>query len=245
MVAVVLTACTGFSQGSEYPSIEEECKLSGSKNSPSCELMVMDNLTQAEKESQMGFMNLFPSAGQTEDCDKAKYWLNNAAEQGNEKALNGLGMLYYTGCGVNADYKKAAEYLLLANEKGDKQAQVNLGELYSEGGPGVPQDYDKALYWYEQGIENEPARAYNGIAAVNIMRGNTDKGVEYLKKAAELGHAQAQYNLGVMYHIGNFGVYIDDKEKAKYWYEKSAAQGFSDAQNNLNNLLEEMKKQAE
>ena len=152
--------------------------------------------------------------------------------------------MYYTGCGVDVDYKKAAEYYQLANEKGDKQAQVNLGELYREGGPGVLQDFDQALYWYEQGIENEPARAYNGIAAINIMQGNTDKGVEYLKKAAELGHPQAQYNLALMYDVGNFDVYMDDKEKAKYWYEKSAANGYADAQYNLDILLEEMKEQA-
>lgn len=244
MSAVVLTACNSFSQETKYPSIEEECTLSGNEDSTQCQIAAMDNLTQAEKENQMGFINLFPSAGQKEDCDKAKYWYESAAKQGNEKALNGLGLLYYTGCGVDADYKKAVEYLLLANEKGDKQAQVNLGELYSEGGPGIPQDYDQALYWYEKGIENEPARAYNGIAAINVMQGNKDEAIKYLEKAAELGHPQAQYNLGVMYHIGNFGVYIDDKEKAKYWYEKSAAQGFSDAQHNLNNLLEEMNQQA-
>ena len=244
MAAVTLTACTGFSQNSKYPSLEEECKLSGSKNSPECTIVARDDLTQAEKQNQMGFMNLFPSAGQTKDCDKAKHWYESAAKQDNEQSINGLGLLYYTGCGVDVDYKKAAEYFLLASEKGDVQAKVNLGELYRGGGPGVSQDYEKALYWYEQGIEDEPARAYNGLSLTSFMQGNSDQGVEHLEKAAELGNAIAQYNLAVMYDEGNFGINKNDKEKAKYWYEKSAAQGYADAQYNLDILLEEMKEQA-
>lgn len=244
MAAVALTACTGISQNSKYPSLEEECKLSGSQDSTQCQIVAMDDLTQAEKEYNIGALYLFPGAGQTKDCDKTKYWFERAAEQGNEKAINGLGLLYYTNCGVEVDYKKAAEYYQLANDKGSVEAKVNLGELYREGGPGIPQDFDKAIYWYEQGIADEPARAYNGLAATNITQGKTDIGLEYLKKAAELGHPQAQYNLAVMYHIGGNGIYLDDKEKAKYWYEKSAAGGFADAQHNLNNLLKEMKQKA-
>ena len=245
IAAVTLTACTGFSQNSKYPSMEEECKLSGSQDSTQCQIVAMDDLTQAEKEYNIGALYLFPGAGQTKDCDKTKYWFERAAEKGNEKAINGLGLLYFTNCGVEVDYKKAAEYYQLANDKGSLEAKVNLGEVYREGGPGVPQDFDKAIYWYEQGIADEPARAYNGLAATNIMRGNTDKGLEYLKKAAELGHAQAQYNLAVMYDEGDFGIYLNDKEKAKYWYEKSAAGGFADAQYNLNILLKEMEEDVE
>ncbi|MFC6205583.1 tetratricopeptide repeat protein [Psychrobacter urativorans] len=245
MVAVVLTACTGFSQGNKYPSMEEECKLSGSQDSTQCQIVAMEDLTQAEKEYNIGALYLFPSAGQTEDCDKAKYWFESAAKQDNEKAINGLGLLYYTGCGVDVDYKKAAEYYQLADAKGSLEAKVNLGELYRGGGPGVPQDYDKALDWYEQGIEDEPARAYNGLSLMNFMQGNSDQGVEYLEKSAELGNGVAQYNLAVMYDEGNFGIHKNDKEKAKYWYEKSAANGYADAQYNLDILLEEMKQRAD
>jgi TPR repeat protein len=48
---------------------------------------------------------------------------------------------------------------------------------------------------------------------------------------AELGDAEAQYNLGVMYDEGTS---VDqDLVKAAEWYRKAAEQGFVDAQANL------------
>jgi len=52
--------------------------------------------------------------------------------------------------------------------------------------------------------------------------------VKWWKKAAEQGHALAQYDLGAMYAKGE-GVPQDHKEAVK-WYRKSAEQGYADAQ---------------
>ena len=57
------------------------------------------------------------------------------------------------------------------------------------------------------------------------------KAVEFFLEAALQGNADAQNNLGVMYHMGE-GVEQDNSE-AKKWYAKSAAQGHVDAQTNL------------
>ena len=54
------------------------------------------------------------------------------------------------------------------------------------------------------------------------------------KRAAEQGHAEAQYNLGVMYQNGE-GVQEDKREAVK-WYRKSAEQGFARAQYNLGSM---------
>ena len=51
------------------------------------------------------------------------------------------------------------------------------------------------------------------------------------KKAAEQGHAEAQFNLGVCYETGD-GVAKNSKEAVK-WYRKAAEQGHANAQNNL------------
>ena len=48
---------------------------------------------------------------------------------------------------------------------------------------------------------------------------------------AELGDAEAQYNLGVMYDQG--ASVCQDLGKAANWYRKAAEQGFMDAQTNL------------
>ena len=55
--------------------------------------------------------------------------------------------------------------------------------------------------------------------------------VKYGRIAAEQGHAEAQFGLGVCYANG-YGVKKDPDEAAK-WYRKAADQGVADAQNNL------------
>jgi TPR repeat protein len=69
----------------------------------------------------------------------------------------------------------------------------------------------------------------DGLSAYNA--GNFSEATNHFKKAAELGHAGAQYNLGLMYNDGQ-GVTQDRKEAAK-WFQKAAEQGFAKAQDIL------------
>ena len=55
--------------------------------------------------------------------------------------------------------------------------------------------------------------------------------MSWFRKAAEQGHAEAQYNLGVMYEEGH-GV-PRDYTAAVSWYRKAAEQGDAKAQNNV------------
>ncbi|MGO2301751.1 tetratricopeptide repeat protein [Psychrobacter sp. AOP7-D1-15] len=231
-----LISCSSQSNDNRFPPLNEECELSGSEDSKQCKIMAMDELTQDEKEHLMGYIYFFADETPMEDCEKARYWFEKAADQGNAQAINLLGAVYFTGCGADKDYKKAEEFFLLANEKGSKQAKVNLGELYREGGFGIERDYDKALYWYQLGIADEPARAYNGLSLVYIDQGEYEQAYEYVVQAADLEYTEAQYNLGYYYDSGTF-VEKDD-EKAKYWYEKAAKQGHFSAQKNLEILLQ-------
>ena len=54
------------------------------------------------------------------------------------------------------------------------------------------------------------------------------------KIAAEKGGSDAQYNLGLMYDLGQ-GTPQNDKEALK-WYRKAAEQGYAKAQNNLQGM---------
>ncbi len=56
----------------------------------------------------------------------------------------------------------------------------------------------------------------------DVQQDNTEA-AKWLRKAAERGHADAQFNLGVMYNNGE-GVPEDDIEAVK-WYRKAAEQG--------------------
>jgi len=67
------------------------------------------------------------------------------------------------------------------------------------------------------------------VATTGVLIGQTD--VEDLKAKAEQGHAQAQYNLALMYYRGQ-GVPQDDAEAVK-WFRVAAEQGEATAQFNL------------
>ena len=76
---------------------------------------------------------------------------------------------------------------------------------------------------YEQGREVE----YDDIRAV-----------QRYYKAAEMGIADAQYKLGLMYEQGRGGLPIS-KVLAGLWYRRAARQGHADANANYRRLCEE------
>ena len=74
----------------------------------------------------------------------------------------------------------------------------------------------------------------DGIAAIEIN--NMPLAFKEFLAAANEGHVDSQFNVGLMYEQG---IGVDkNEEKAVYWYGKSAAQGNSAAQYNLGVLYE-------
>jgi TPR repeat protein len=67
-------------------------------------------------------------------------------------------------------------------------------------------------------------------------RGDYATALREWQPLAERGHADAQYNLGMLYNFRK-GV-PQDFATARQWYEKAAAQGHAGAQNNLGGLYE-------
>lgn len=78
-----------------------------------------------------------------------------------------------------------------------------------------------AFHIFAQSAEelNEQSKEY-------LSTGDINAALPLLKKAAESGSAEAQYNLGYCYQAG-VGV-EKDAEKAVAWYAKSAEQGWND-----------------
>lgn len=75
------------------------------------------------------------------------------------------------------------------------------------------------------------AAAQFGLAYEYYQQGNHAKAFEWYTKAANQGHAKAQYALGFMY-AEDLGV-SQDYQKAVEWYTKAANQGNAKAQHNL------------
>jgi len=88
--------------------------------------------------------------------------------------------------------------------------------LVASGGVSSAQDFDKGL----KGAQN----------------GNFATALREFRPLAVQGHADAQYNLALMYEHGR-GVTQDDKEAVK-WYRKAAEQAYASAQYNLGVMYE-------
>jgi len=76
--------------------------------------------------------------------------------------------------------------------------------------------FNMGVYYYE-GLYNLPQ--------------HYTKALDWYQRAAELGHAGAQFNIGITYIDGG-GIEVD-KKKAKHYYELAAMQGDSYARHNL------------
>ncbi len=78
-----------------------------------------------------------------------------------------------------------------------------------------------------EAAEQGDARAQNNLS-------DLDDSIRALIRKAQQGNADAQYNLGNMYRLGQ-GV-PKDFTKAVYWLRKAAGQGYANAQYNLGNM---------
>jgi uncharacterized protein len=113
---------------------------------------------------------------------------------------------------------------------GDADAQNELGIRYYQG-DGVPKDIDEAERWYRLAVKQNNVAAINNLGLLT----SKEKGVEeypvaaaLYHKAALLGSAVGQYNLGLMYRYG-YGV-KRVYETAARWIKISANAGYAPAQ---------------
>ncbi len=78
---------------------------------------------------------------------EAVKWYRRAAEQGDARAQNNLGIMYDECRGVPQDDAEALKWYRRAAEQGHALAQSQLGVMYGNG-RGVPQDYVQAHLWF-------------------------------------------------------------------------------------------------
>ena len=83
--------------------------------------------------------------------------------------------------------------------------------------------------------ESGDAEAQFYLAGEYFEKKEYKQAFTWYMKAAEKGNVYAQFNLGIMYHLGQ-GV-SQDEEQAFIWYEKAAQQGNKYAQHNLGAII--------
>ena len=125
-----------------------------------------------------------------------------SAEEGLDLAQYNLGILYFTGQGVDQDFKAAFRWTEAAALQGHVGAQLNLGSLYYFGN-GVRQDGDKAVEWYENS-----ARSGNGAAAYTLAAMYRDG--DHVDRDPVLAHVWAAW--AAQYDHAEAGAMIEELE---------------------------------
>jgi len=161
----------------------------------------------------------------------AEQFLRRAAAQGVVAALHQLGILYYSQGGrvnpaalkpeqlklwdKNADgrvmpeenrlYQDAHDHFLLAARQGYGPSLHALGVMYLQG-HGVKADSARAAHWLEQAVKHEQPDSYYNLAQLHEnglgVPPNLPRAFMLYRKAARMGHAPSQYNLGLFYYQG-------------------------------------------
>lgn len=172
------------------------------------------------------------------EVQQAIEWYRKAAQKGDAKAQNNLGMAYIRGTGVMQDFKEAAMWLSKSAEQGNAKAQNNLSIMYLSG-KGVATDLKLAASWCEKAAQqNDPAAQVNMGLKYRYGTGveiDYAKAIKWLKLASEQRWPPAEYALGEMYEFG-LGT-PQNLTESKIFYERAASKGFSAAQSKLVVLL--------
>lgn len=140
-----------------------------------------------------------------------------------------------------APFEEIQRYWEVAAQAGDAQAQFTLGLLLAKmdsSGRRINTGtgrviYKKALHWLSAASEQGMADAYYVISKMYLRpefsRRNSARAQHYLRQAAQAGHVQAQWELG----IELWRKYCGDGEEdvdALYWLTQAASRGNGEAQ---------------
>jgi len=171
--------------------------------------------------------------GVMKDEKKAFEWFCKSADHGLATAENWVGWHYGTGTCVALDYVEAMKWYLRSAEHGCSVAEWNCS-VYYENGYGVSRDLNEAFSWalkaanhgYVQAMANVAARF--GDVQAGLITGNFDKDweqhISWLKKAAEGGDVNSQYEWGYQIFTSVSSEY-GTKADAQFWLQKAAAAG--------------------
>lgn len=181
---------------------------------------------------------------------EALKWYRLAAEARKIDSIIALGRMYETGAGVKADIDEAISWYRLANkadddgllreiqkhenieslfraaENGQAQAQYDCGLIYKTA---MPPDRSSTRKWFTLAAEQGHAAAAKALVDVFVEdlfgAKKSEEARKVFLRAAELGYAPAQYQLGQMHRHGNGGLTKNEAEAIK-WSRLAADQGY-------------------
>ena len=175
----------------------------------------------------------------TGNFKNAYQWFRKASEQAQgQSTFNKSDSMYNLACcfqageGVEKNLDVALKWFKRAAEAGSTDAMVTFGLWYWG-----KEDIAMMVMWLQRAVaEGDQPDALAVLGETYLNGEGVDKdvklGIEYFEKAADQGHATAQFELGMMYKEGHEGL-VQDVETGLKWLQEAAEQGEAEAQNVL------------
>jgi TPR repeat protein len=137
----------------------------------------------------------------------------------------------------NEDEESEDDDLIFRDEEcDDAETYYRTAEDYYYGKNGKNKDDEAAAQWYLKAAEQGHVESYYCLGSMLKEICELEDAIGCFQEAAELGHAAAQYELGVAYSLG-LGIEQNNEESMK-WYRKAAEQGHEEAIDFLEELGE-------
>ncbi|EIE81150.1 hypothetical protein RO3G_05855 [Rhizopus delemar RA 99-880] len=131
-----------------------------------------------------------------------------------------LARMLFQGEGVQQNSKEAFDYLMKSAENNNRYAQFLVGVHY-ECGSDIPQDLEKAKWYYEKSAHQGFPDAQAALGNRLVVEERYEEGIGWLEKAVEMGNSRAHVQLGMMYDKGIGGIEQDDAT-ALFHYKTAA-----------------------
>jgi uncharacterized protein len=249
-----LTACNSHS------ATNQQSTDSGtpSKSTTNSIEMIKSNAAKSDLDAQVMLAMLYETGFiLPKDTKQATDLYAKAAEKGHAGAQFRMGLFYFSGGGhgITQDVKRSMDFYTKAAEQGHKDAQIALAQHYKYNFFG-DQDLEKAKYWSQKAASEGNGAGYAELAGseikgyssldpetnTSIYIGDLQDFVRAEKnyiKAAELGDANSQQGLCLMYRTG-LGV-AKNLKSAEKWCERAALNGVDGAGHELGLVYEENK----
>ena len=159
-------------------------------------------------------------AGVTTNYKKAARWYLQAAEQGLKEAQFELAAMFCSGTGVPRDYELCRNWLEKSAKQGHAAAARVLGRMYTVNPAGWKDTKNLAKTWYKKSYYLGDMKAAYALAQIYLLEDKADDAKEWIREAAKLGHAEAQWNMAG---------FSTDPEKVYEWADKAARNGHMEA----------------
>lgn len=116
-----------------------------------------------------------------------------------------LGKIYFEGIQTKQNIDKGLHWLEKSTFDGDYNAPYLLHEIHSKG-VYVEKNMEIAELYLNIAAELNNPYAQYALGKIELQRNNVDKGLEWLKKSAQLGNSDAYYQLGSIYSLEKYGI---------------------------------------